>query len=462
MKQLKNLLPLLAFAIVIDAAAQIPNPSFEDSAYAKYNVRPISWNTPNTVFSDLSDPANSYLQLYNDDDGSNPINFISDESTLNFDAARGFEINGRPDSLAFWMTYTIPTGDTLIIRTKNRETQNPFGYGELRLTGSQTEMTRYALKINYPAPGFADSGVIQAYFTDNTQDWQEVSFESFEFLNFIGQPLNVIPNSKFNVWEQDSIIQPLGWTSINYAAKVDGFEYPEGTSILTSDASNGNRAIVLENKDWDGDIAFGLFAAINPERFFDYDGDIDDPTPMFPVSKKYASLIGDYKLSSSLQDTGLLSVAMFAQGNMIAKRDLMLTNTAGNDYVSFEAHMDYDTFTSIPDSASIFILSVLDDEGVEGTKLYIDNLSFMETSSVKKIAANDLVVYPNPATESLSISLKGQEIEGVRLLNVEGKTLKQFNLNSYENIDVSGFAAGTYIISIKTSTHTYHQKITIK
>jgi len=462
----KIIIIALVFISTSIANAQVPNGSFEDSTYGKYPTTPFEWNTPNELYTELDDPANSYIEMYTDEDGSNPVNIISDTHTLDFDKAKGFAINGRPDSLIVWMTYGIPTDDTLIIRTKNRETQNAFGYGELRVTGNQFEMTRYAIKINYTSPGFADSGVIQAYVTaNNTTDGHWISIESFEFINFIGQPLGVIPNAKFNDWAMDSLVLPTGWIGLTYANAYNGYLEVDASEKFTSDASVGNQAMILETVLDDGEITSGILAAIDYSQIAVYDGDEDDPEPMFPVSKKYVSLLGDYKLVTTATDTAEVFVAMFSNGNIVAMKNISLDQTMGSSYVGFEIHMDYDTFTGIPDSSAIFIHSSKGNNGVVGTQLYIDNLRFAETTSINSILPSDVAIYPNPTQGILKVQASETLIKEIQVLNLQGKLIEEFNFKSgtlNAQLNLSNLPTGVYSLGINAEGSTYHHKIIIE
>jgi hypothetical protein len=66
-------------------------------------------------------------------------------------------------------------------------------------------------------------------------------------------------------------------------------------------------------------------------------------------------------------------------------------------------------------------------------------------------AMNDLIVYPNPATDYIVV--EGKEGEVVRVYDLEGKTLHQCTMHNAQcTIDVSSFSAGTYIIKSNTAS----------
>lgn len=75
---------------------------------------------------------------------------------------------------------------------------------------------------------------------------------------------------------------------------------------------------------------------------------------------------------------------------------------------------------------------------------------------------NNFTIYPNPATDFLTISSKmNTEITSVMIFDIQGKQL-QLIQNECSTIDISHFQSGLYILKINTDTHFYRYKFTIK
>lgn len=82
----------------------------------------------------------------------------------------------------------------------------------------------------------------------------------------------------------------------------------------------------------------------------------------------------------------------------------------------------------------------------------------------------DLVsVYPNPASNVLNVSWKGdatEQISNISLINAAGALVKEWSFNNSSaqnlNVNVSDLAAGFYVVSIKTAKGIYTEKITIQ
>ena len=74
----------------------------------------------------------------------------------------------------------------------------------------------------------------------------------------------------------------------------------------------------------------------------------------------------------------------------------------------------------------------------------------------------DIKVYPNPATDLLTISSEnGSTIHNVKIYDLQGKLILNIQ-NDYSKIDISQIKSGLYIIQITTeSQDQYHMKLTI-
>jgi hypothetical protein len=68
-------------------------------------------------------------------------------------------------------------------------------------------------------------------------------------------------------------------------------------------------------------------------------------------------------------------------------------------------------------------------------------------------ADNIFAVYPNPASDELTIKSNGDVISSISIVDVVGKVLFAVaNLNSeIENIDISSFSAGIYFVNINNN-----------
>lgn len=109
--------------------------------------------------------------------------------------------------------------------------------------------------------------------------------------------------------------------------------------------------------------------------------------------------------------------------------------------------------------------TVTDLKGCEGfatAKIYVD----VCTDVIENAANNSYVVYPNPYTDNFTIelTLTKSEIVSIRMTNILGETVKQFekSLESgvHKNeINASELPTGIYFITIQTANDKTVQRL---
>ncbi len=80
------------------------------------------------------------------------------------------------------------------------------------------------------------------------------------------------------------------------------------------------------------------------------------------------------------------------------------------------------------------------------------------TLSVADNHLEQIVVFPNPACESISISGVSAPIDAVRILNNAGCVVQEFTAAGLSNLDVSQLATGLYFLSITSEGTTTIRK----
>ncbi|MBE37333.1 MAG: hypothetical protein CMP50_01545 [Flavobacteriales bacterium] len=89
----------------------------------------------------------------------------------------------------------------------------------------------------------------------------------------------------------------------------------------------------------------------------------------------------------------------------------------------------------------------------------IDNDSFLN---------NNLIVFPNPATDQLSLIVTSETLTGVELYNINGKKVHSClscdgrHKDSLIELDVSHLSAGVYVLIVESATNQSRKKVTIK
>jgi hypothetical protein len=83
------------------------------------------------------------------------------------------------------------------------------------------------------------------------------------------------------------------------------------------------------------------------------------------------------------------------------------------------------------------------------------------TTSVRDLVSNktDLVIFPNPCSESLNFVVPYQSFQIARVLNLSGQTVMQQPINTLQNlIDTRLLNSGMYLLLVKGEEKTMTQK----
>jgi len=94
--------------------------------------------------------------------------------------------------------------------------------------------------------------------------------------------------------------------------------------------------------------------------------------------------------------------------------------------------------------------------------IYIDNMLLYDaplTTSLPKIAAEQTVIYPNPASEKIFVKTLSNEIPLIRLYSLTGNLLKEVRSGE---IVVKEFSAGVYILKVTTEKGEVGKPIVIR
>ena len=103
-----------------------------------------------------------------------------------------------------------------------------------------------------------------------------------------------------------------------------------------------------------------------------------------------------------------------------------------------------------------------------GTTIYSNRFQFTTpTLSVDDVTTNELVMYPNPATNLVHISLKNnQRPSTIEFYDITGKLLNsinKFNAADVLQIDISNYKKGLYLVKLNLENNkTFFRKLIIE
>lgn len=269
---------------------------------------------------------------------------------------------------------------------------------------------------------------------------------SFLFFIFSSIVLSQIPNAGFENW---TLGEPDGWVSSNVPSIV--------TNVTqTTESYTGSSAVKL---------VIGSFFTI-PYWGHIYSSTQDVTDAGFPVSQRYGSLKGYYKLNSSATKVLEITIAFQKSGEVIGGGVIILGGDVPN-YTQFTVPADYYT-TDIPDTAVINI-AYLDtaEQWTIGGGAFIDDLTLEGLVDVKESFNNQqptsyklLQNYPNPfnPTTNIEYSIPEESFVNLRVYNTIGEEVavlvnQSQKAGSY-NVEFNGYGiqSGIYIAKLTVNS----------
>jgi len=92
-----------------------------------------------------------------------------------------------------------------------------------------------------------------------------------------------------------------------------------------------------------------------------------------------------------------------------------------------------------------------------GTRLYIDDISFAGLNAVENEKQSSVSIYPNPTANQFRIN-SSMEVESVRILDMNGSTVKIFTTNE-QVYDISNLPVGVYMLEVIHPSTKHYTKI---
>lgn len=232
-----------------------------------------------------------------------------------------------------------------------------------------------------------------------------------------------------------------------------------------------------------GDVVINEFLASNNAYGADQDGEYDDWVELYNTGSATYDLSGHF-----LSDDGdLLEKWEFPTGTTIAPDDyLIIWCDSDQDQTGLHSN-----FKLSANGEHIFLVdtdgaTILDDinyananqnvstgrypngTGPFGEMEPTHNANNGFFTSVENIVHNDLDIriYPNPARDILYLDFSEIEasVNSISVVNAQGQLVSQMNANrrSIEELDVHGFTAGIYFISIQTDQGYFVERVRVQ
>lgn len=414
--------------------SQIPNYEFEDWTDLEIK-KPKEWIMSGnaSITSDASEGSNA-IKLINTA-SNNAVGLVANTIVSN-NLSGGSAYTDIPLVFRFDVKYNLAAGDLAKAIAIFKARGQAIATVEFDINGNSADtFETYKVPIQWVVSTAPDTVVV--VFISNDFDSPslngdgEVIFDNIIFESF-GQPNDQIENNGFEDSDVTKISHPENWyTTNNYANKVFGFDY-DIESVVKSDEAHHGSSVLLQNTVINGDILPGI--AVTGNTFS------ENFPPAFAINTKPKYLQGYYKYQPEERDTGLIAVFFYNKGQTIGAGQLGFVSTVDEiTYFSFPIN-----YFGNPDSASILISSCnLDRPRGNESKLWIDKLSFTNTIAGIVEISKSQQIYPNPATEFITIDNSG--FERVDIINQYGKVVLS-STNSL--ININSLSNGSYTLRV--------------
>lgn len=108
-------------------------------------------------------------------------------------------------------------------------------------------------------------------------------------------------------------------------------------------------------------------------------------------------------------------------------------------------------------SAGTYTLKVVDDKGnIDDSVFTLNSYASLQ----EKNGLLDLLIYPNPASESVTI--KGEELKSIAIYDMNGRMILSQSLTEQTTIDVSNIETGMYTVKVQSATNEHVEKLIIQ
>lgn len=275
-----------------------------------------------------------------------------------------------------------------------------------------------------------------------------------------------IPNFSFENWTNLGTYEnPDGWGTMNNFTKLASFY----TATKATPGNPGNFYLKLTSKTFSTTVVNGIAVS----------GKLDTitmkPKSGFAYTSQPASFTGRWQHMIFGTSQGSVKVVLTKWNSGLSKRDTIATATTvlsgmAMSWANFTINFAYKS-SMLPDSC-IIDLRASGNVPANNDYLWVDNLAFTGSAAGFKEEAsllNYFLVYPNPSSEQVSISLNLMSAQHVKIemIDLTGKVvlindLGILNGESLQTVNVSNIAKGIYFLRVSGAESVQTRKIVIE
>lgn len=256
--------------------------------------------------------------------------------------------------------------------------------------------------------------------------------------------------------------EPAGWHGSDSLLCTYGPILTAGTGTFvkqiykTTDKHSGTYAALIVSRKQD---TLGIVGGVLTNALIGFDLTNMDATQSggFPVSSRMNYASAWIKYLPTLTDSADFLVEAVKTGagaggadSILGVGDTMFMSIP--NYTSISVPIMYDPTTTLsPDAIRITFTSSAGGQAYDSSMLYVDDVTVGifpagVTTAVKQ--ANAISVYPNPATNELTVSSNMQEAVRVEFFDAHARLVYRKMVEGKETVDLSAYAAGQYFFMV--------------
>jgi hypothetical protein len=315
-------------------------------------------------------------------------------------------------------------------------------------------------------------------FTDETTNYQwyspgsksylaNATVDSMGVMTSLGYQVPYVPvhlNAGLRSITPDTLTQGVGSvvTIVTYNT-----HFTEGTTPYVSLATSTDSIVVINDTVLTARVRFGfndlpgykyLFLTSSADDFWEDSAVYLLPSPVAPKLLRVSPGFGIQGTTTDLVIHGINThfagttslVYLYPASGAVGTAWLSLINVVDDSTLQVRAN-------SSPDAAGTFNLQVSNQ--VDGSLTLANSLSFTVTGIAENADAEDMIVFPNPASDLLNIRVQGI-IQSVTLSDATGRVLiTKVDPGSF--IEINQLNNGMYFLTVTTHQGTLNKRISI-
>ncbi|MCA0425925.1 MAG: T9SS type A sorting domain-containing protein [Bacteroidetes bacterium] len=280
---------------------------------------------------------------------------------------------------------------------------------------------------------------------------------------FISRPVKAqLPNGGFENWDTTNLflyklINPKGWMSNNMY-----WQYSQNASAVvpSTDAHSGNYSAMFR-------VLEDTAVEKQPVYMGTMTGDLlgDNSTTKFPISGIPSAFNFWYKMQATTRQNLIVSVYLYKNDDMLHSQEIRV-DSIQTDWTKVSTPLTY-SGSDVPDSASISFIFGYGETYEVNAALFLDDLSLEGIStSLDEISSNSFELYPNPASDEVSIQLAQQhgKLLSASILSLDGREIQtvQFSEGQTPMLPTNMLNSGLYLVRIQTEKWTGTKRLVIQ